>query len=156
MQFQGCLMSCLSIHPSLLPLFSPKYKVCCAVLDHCSEELSFSATWQVSVTVPPADTVSSDVTGCSGSSSRYRRHGRRIVIRLRVWERQQRPVRETRHLSENTSKNRCSHQHTKKINPQNALLALHSLFLSIAPPTISFSSCQIIYISLFVFLKART
>lgn len=53
----------------ILPLFSPKYRVCCAVLDHCREELSFSATRQVSVTVPPADTVSSEVTGCKGSSS---------------------------------------------------------------------------------------
>lgn len=53
----------------LLPLFSPKQRVCCAVLDHCREELSLSATRQVSVTVPPADTVSSEVTGCRGSSS---------------------------------------------------------------------------------------
>lgn len=52
----------------ILPLFSPKYRVCCAVLDHCRDELSFSATWQVSLTVPPADTVSSEVTGCKGSS----------------------------------------------------------------------------------------
>ncbi|MEQ2283091.1 hypothetical protein AMECASPLE_007688 [Ameca splendens] len=48
------------------------YRVCCAVLDHCSEELSVSATRQVNVTVPPTETVSSEVTGCSSSSSRGR------------------------------------------------------------------------------------
>ena len=52
------------------PLFSPKYSVCWAVLDHCSDELSLSGTRQVSVTVPPTDTISSEVTGCKGSSSR--------------------------------------------------------------------------------------
>ncbi len=64
------LLLSLPLPPPVSPLFSPKYRVCCAVLDHCSDELSLSATRQVRVTVPPTDTVSSEVTGCKGSSSR--------------------------------------------------------------------------------------
>ena len=63
------------------PLFSPKYSVCCAVLDHCSEELSDSFTRQVSVTVPPTDTVSSEVTGCKRSSPRKQQREGRSVMR---------------------------------------------------------------------------
>lgn len=56
----------------------------------------------------------------------------------RVMGRQQRQVRETRNSYENTSQNRCTHQHTNQINPPNALLASLSLFLSLSPPTYLF------------------
>lgn len=66
------------------PLFSPKYRVCWAVFDHWREELSFSFTLQVSVTVPPTDTVSSWVTGWKGSSSGQQGEDGWDVIRIRA------------------------------------------------------------------------
>lgn len=125
----------LSIHHTLSPLFSPKYRVCCAVLDHCSEELSLSATRQVSVTVPPTDTVSSEVTGCKGSSSNAtEERGRNKMYKTRVTERQRRQVRKTLCLYENTNEKYAHSKRTNQIKPQNALLASLSL-LFLLPPT---------------------
>lgn len=57
---------------------------------------------------------------------------------------------------ENTGKNSSTHKHTNQINPQSALPASISLFLSISPRLSLSLLVKIIYISLSVFLKAQT